>query len=284
MNVLNHTSDTPTPPPTHTYIIGDVQGCFDSLQALLQKINFNPDKDQLGFVGDLVNRGPQSLETLRFIQQLNNPLIVLGNHDLHLMALYFLRDNPQFQFKHISHTLEDILNAHDCDELIYFLLQQPFMILKKDFAMVHAGIPPQWSIEAAFNAANQATKTMRADPAIFFKHIYGNYPNAWNETLTDWDRTRYVINALTRMRFCTSQGELDLENATLISTNENYRPWFEWTIPPIDIYFGHWAALNGHSTNPKVFALDTGCAWGGALTAIRVEDKAIFSQLFSSTS
>lgn len=256
-----------------TYIIGDVQGCFDSLQRLLQKIDFNPDKDQLGFVGDLVNRGPKSLETLRWIKQLRDPLIVLGNHDFHLMALYFLRDNPQFKFKHISHTLDNILNADDCDALIYFLLQQPLLIVKEDFAMVHAGIPPQYSIADALNAANTVTTLLRENPALFFEHIYGNYPTAWNESLTGWDRTRYIVNAFTRMRFCTADGELDLENATAISTKKNYRPWFEWIKPPIDIYCGHWAALNGHSTNPKVFALDTGCAWGNTLTAIRLEDK-----------
>lgn len=261
----------------NTYLIGDVQGCFDSLHTLLERINFNSDKDQLGFVGDLVNRGPKSLETLRFVQQLNNPFIVLGNHDLHLMALYFLRNHPQFKFKHLSHTLENILSAPDCETLIYFLLQQPFMILEKEFAMVHAGIPPQWNMNTAFNAANTAAKMMREDPIIFFENIYGNYPSTWNETLSGWDRTRYIINAFTRMRFCTAHGELDLKNATAESTHENYRPWFEWITPPIDIYFGHWASLKGRSTNPKVFALDTGCAWGETLTAMRVKDKMVFN-------
>src|SRR3990167_8665927 len=134
-----------------TYLIGDIQGCFDSLQALLAKIQFDPKKDRLAFVGDLVNRGPKSLETLRFITQLKNPLVVLGNHDLHLLALYFLRESAAsiLKFNSISHTLRDVLEAPDCDALIHFLLQQPLMHLEKTFAMVHAGIPPQWSIERA---------------------------------------------------------------------------------------------------------------------------------------
>lgn len=260
------------------YIIGDVQGCFDSLQALLEKINFNPEKDQLGFVGDLVNRGPKSLETLRFISQLKNPLIILGNHDLHFMALYFLRESAtdMLKFKHISHTLRDVLEAPDCDALIHFLLQQPFMVLEKEFAMMHAGIPPQWSIKEAFSAANEAQKTMYENPVLFFEHIYGNDPAVWHENLTGWDRTRYIINAFTRMRFCTKTGELDLENKTDISTHEQFQPWFSWIHPSIDVYFGHWASLNGRCDNPRVFALDTGCAWGETLTAIRAEDKKLF--------
>jgi len=260
----------------NTYTIGDVQGCFDSLQALLQKIKFNPEQDQLGFVGDLINRGPKSLETLRFIRSLKNPLIVLGNHDLHLLALYFLRDNPDFSFKHISHTVQEILEASDCDALIDFLLQQPFMILKKEFTMTHAGIPPQWSFEVAFNAAIEVQNAMRKNPKAFFENIYGNYPESWNENLMGWDRTRYIVNALTRMRFCTREGVLDLENKTDVSADEKFKPWFSWIQPDRDIYFGHWASLNGRCDNPRVFALDTGCAWGGKLTAVRAEDKKLF--------
>ncbi|OGT48430.1 MAG: bis(5'-nucleosyl)-tetraphosphatase (symmetrical) [Gammaproteobacteria bacterium RIFCSPHIGHO2_12_FULL_38_11] len=259
-----------------TYIIGDVQGCFDSLQALLRAIKFNPEQDHLGFVGDLINRGPKSLQTLRFIRTLRNPFVVLGNHDLHLMALYFLRHNLDFPFKHISHTLQEILEASDCDFLINFLLQQPLMILKKEFMMTHAGIPPQWSFEVALNAAIEAQNTMRKNPKTFFENIYGNHPEAWNEKLMGWDKTRYIVNAFTRMRFCTREGVLDLENKTDVSLNEKYRPWFSWIHPGRDIYFGHWASLNGQCDNPRVFALDTGCAWGGKLTAVRVEDKKLF--------
>lgn len=268
----------------NTYLIGDVQGCFDSLQALLQKINFNPDRDRLGFVGDLVNRGPKSAETLRFVSQLKNPLIVLGNHDLHLMALYFLRHQktqlwaPQHihTLHNIAHTLHDVLSAPDCNQLIQFLLQQPFMLLEKEFAMIHAGIPPQWSLEKAFTFANEVQKIMHNNPIVFFENIYGNDPVTWSDHLTDWDRTRYIVNAFIRMRFCTQDGTLDLDNKTNLPAHKKYQPWFSWIHPTRDIYFGHWAALKGCCDNPAVFALDTGCAWGGTLTAIRLTDKKRF--------
>ena len=262
----------------NTYLIGDVQGCFDSLQALLKKINFNPDLDRLGFVGDLVNRGPKSLETMRFVCTLKNPLIVLGNHDLHLMALYFLRHHRDriLEFKHISHTLQAVLDAPDCAELIDFLLQQPFVLLEKEFMMAHAGIPPQWSFDRALALANEAQAALQKNPEAFFQFIYGNQPATWQENLSGSDRLRYIVNAFTRMRFCTQDGTLDLDNKTKHPMNLDYQPWFSWIHPSRDIYFGHWASLNGHSTNPRVFALDTGCAWGKKLTAIRVGDKKLF--------
>ncbi|HLB55740.1 MAG TPA: symmetrical bis(5'-nucleosyl)-tetraphosphatase [Coxiellaceae bacterium] len=258
-----------------TYLIGDVQGCFDSLQALLKKINFNPEKDRLGFVGDLVNRGPKSLEVLQFISQLKNPLVVLGNHDLHFMALYSLRDHHLF--KTIPHTLNEILDAPDCKNLINFLLQQPLMIVENNIVMVHAGIPPQWSIEEALQHARDVEKIMRTNPILFFENIYGNDPAIWRDDLTEWDRSRYILNAFTRMRFCSQTGELDLDNKTDQAADEKWRPWFEWIQPTMPIYFGHWASLNGCSTNPMIFALDTGCAWGQTLTAIRLEDHQLFS-------
>lgn len=262
-----------------TYIIGDVQGCFDSLQALLQKINFDPHTDRLGFVGDLVNRGPKSLETLRFIHQLHNPLVVLGNHDLHLMALYFLQRKSHVEFKHISHTLQAILDAEDCHTLINFLLQQPFVYRdsEKQFVMIHAGIPPQWSIEQALQHGIEAQKIMQQDPVLFFENIYGNQPTTWQEDLAGWDRVRYIINALTRMRYCTQEGTLELDNKTAQSAHLAFRPWFSWVNFPIDIFFGHWASLDGRCDNPRVFALDTGCAWGRTLTALCVENKQVFS-------
>ena len=187
-------------PMRKTILIGDVQGCFDSLQALLTKMNYDPQTDRLGFVGDLINRGPKSLDTLRFITQLKNPLIFLGNHDLHLLALYFLHDHHQ-NFSGISHTLNEILNAPDCDYFIEFLLQQAFMLQEKSCVMVHAGIPPQWSIAQAMQYAHETEKLMRAEPREFFAHLYGNEPASWNNNLEKWDRARYIINAFTRMRF-----------------------------------------------------------------------------------
>lgn len=257
----------------NTYIIGDLQGCFDSLQALLKKINFNPGEDRLGFVGDLVNRGPKSLETLRFITQLKNPIIVLGNHDLHLLALYFVKE---FQYKNIPHTMDDILHAPDCESLIYFLLQQPLLFVDQQSVVVHAGIPPQWSVNDTMHYANEVHDALQKNPTLFFENIYGNDPAKWNNNLTGWGRMRYIVNALTRMRFCTRSGELELENKTDVSVHSDFLPWFEWRDSTDDIYFGHWASLGGDCNKPHIFALDTGCAWGEQLSAIRVEDKKIF--------
>lgn len=261
-----------------TYIIGDVQGCFDSLQALLKHIHFNPAIDRLGFVGDLVNRGPKSLETLRFLMCLKNPLIVLGNHDLHLMVLYYyLKTIKHHEHHSIPHNLHAILEAPDCHALIQFLLQQSFLIHEKNFVMVHAGIPPQWSIKKASQLSAEVQKIMCHDPNEFFKHLFGNHPTTWHDQLIGWDRIRYIVNALTRLRFCTKDGVLDLENKTDQTINKTYQPWFSWVHPKKDIYFGHWASLNGVCNQPNIYALDTGCAWGHQLTAIRLGDKKRFS-------
>lgn len=247
------------------------------MQALLKKIHFNPETDQLGFVGDLINRGPKSLNTLRFITQLKNPLIVLGNHDLHLLVLYFLKKLKNHSARGISHTLESVLEAPDCDQLVQFLLGQSFFINTDNFALVHAGIPPQWSIEEAAALSEEVATIMRADPVEFFSHLFGNSPHKWDDQLIGIDRIRYIVNALTRMRFCTADGVLDLENKTEIATDEKFKPWFSWVKTDKDIYFGHWASLRGGCHQPNIYALDTGCVWGGKLTAIRVEDKKIFS-------
>lgn len=257
-----------------TYLIGDVQGCFDSLQKLLAHIHFNPLQDRLGFAGDLVNRGPKSLETMRFIRTLTHPIIVLGNHDLHLLALYFLKNDPVFSLKH-HHTLQAILDAADCEATIDFLLAQPFIHIdhKKKFLMSHAGIPPQWTIDEALDHADYAAKIMRQDPVLFFKMIYGNEPASWSNTLTGWDRLRYSVNALTRMRHCTKTGTLDLQNTKAHSAHPDYHPWFTWYAMDYDIFFGHWASLEGKCDQPHVYALDTGCGWGRALTGVQVESK-----------
>lgn len=257
-----------------TYIIGDVQGCFDSLQTLLADIQFNPEQDRLGFAGDLVNRGPKSLDTLRLVRTLSDPIIVLGNHDLHLLALYFLKDDPVFSLKH-DHTLHAVLNAPDCDDLIHFLLLQSFIYIdrEKQFLMTHAGIPPQWSIDEALDHAHHTEEIMRRDPVLFFKMIYGNEPAAWSNTLTGWDRLRYIVNAFTRMRHCTKTGTLDLHNTKAHSSHPDYQPWFTWRHLDYDFLFGHWASLEGNCNQPRVFALDTGCGWGKSLTALHIENK-----------
>lgn len=257
-----------------TYIIGDIQGCFDSLMALLGQISFNPNRDQLGFVGDLVNRGPKSLETLRFIQSLSNPIVVLGNHDLHLLALFF--NSAQ---KHHSTTLDAILNAPDCRQLIDWVLHQPIMIKHPthDAVMVHAGIPPQWSTTTALTLAQETSLALQHDPKKFLSHMYGDLPSLWTDQLAGYDRHRYIINACTRMRFCTKNGELDLINKSNRTDNSHLKPWFQWRNESHKtILFGHWASLEGKCQSKNIIALDTGCLWGGKLTAIRLEDKQLF--------
>lgn len=260
----------------YTYIIGDVQGCYVELQKLLELIHFDPKSDRLGFVGDLINRGPQSLETLRFIMQLQNPLIVLGNHDFHLITLA----SGLFE-NYTHHTLAEILAAPDKNQLIDFLRQQPLAYQDQElnFFMVHAGIPPQWSLQNALTYAEEVHQALlNPNYREFLIHLYGNEPNHWQENLRGFDRLRYITNAFTRMRFCDEKGDLDLENIGTKSVDpERFKPWFEWRHDHMDVFFGHWASLQGQSHRSKYYALDTGCVWGNQLTALRVEDKKLFS-------
>lgn len=259
-----------------TYIIGDVQGCYTELQQLLTLVNFNPIQDRLGFVGDLVNRGPDSLLVLRFIKSLPRAMVVLGNHDLHLLAIGY-----QAVAYSGKHTLDAVLNATDKIELLDWLRNQPFLhfIAEFDAILVHAGIPPQWTLPQALREAEQVAGQLRGPHYLdFLQHMYGHQPMKWQADLIGWDRSRYVVNAFTRMRFCTQDGELDLANKTVHSSNpERFRPWFDWYQLPERVLFGHWAALEGHCSHPNCEALDTGCAWGHALTAYRLEDQRRFS-------
>ena len=265
----------------NTYIIGDLQGCFDTLQSLLEKINFNPSTDRLGFVGDLVNRGAHSLKTLRFIAKLQHPIVVLGNHDLHLIALYFKVAKSDDR-----HTLDQVLKAPDCDYLIDWLLQQPFLYQdpNNQFVITHAGIPPQWSIKQAAILADSASSALKADPKIFLQQMYGDKPDCWQDYLTGWDRMRYIVNAFTRMRFCDANGRLDLVAKNISIDKEGYKPWFKWQRhDQTQLYFGHWASLEGKCDAPNVTALDTGCLWGGKLTAINTESGKLFAVEKSAT-
>lgn len=263
-----------------TYLIGDVQGCYQELQQLLQLIEFNPQKDRLGFVGDLVNRGPQSLEVLRFIKSLSDPLIVLGNHDLYLLILgYELMPSDAY-----THTLHAILEAPDKLELLDWLRHQPLVIKEKSSQalLVHAGLPPMWSIKQSLAHGQEVAAALQGkDYLNFLKNLFGNDPANWNDTLTGQDRLRYITNAFTRMRFCDKKGQLDLTADGNISKDpQHFKPWFTFRDPTLDqtnIYFGHWAALNGKCDTPHCHALDTGCAWGYSLTALRLEDQKRFS-------
>ncbi len=255
-----------------TYLIGDVQGCYSALQQLLEHLSFNPQQDQLGFVGDLINRGPDSLQTLRFIAKLKNPLIVLGNHDLHLLAV-------GYGVVPVNHkdTFTDILNAPDKIELLDFLrYQKLFYTMPNDpYCLVHAGIPPQWSIEQAQTLAKEVEQSLQGPHFLkFLSAMHGKEPTQWSDQLTGFDRLRYITNALTRLRFCTQEGQLDLSEKLATHPHPDlFKPWFTFRKDEKTIAFGHWAALEGNCNNPKTLALDTGCVWGGRLCAYCIEEQ-----------
>lgn len=259
------------------YAIGDVQGCYDSLIALLEKINFQADKDECWFAGDLVNRGPKSLESLRFIKQLGETVgkpakVILGNHDLHLLACYYTD-----RVAKKKDTFSDILNAPDCDELMAWLTRQPLMLWDKEanFVMTHAGIPHIWNVEKAFALSLEVSeKLQHANLREFFEHMYGNSPATWSDDLSGLTRLRVITNYFTRMRFIKANGELDFAaKEDLDSAPDGFSPWFSF--PPQDttrFIFGHWAALTGETGFGEQFqAIDTGCVWGGELTALDLD-------------
>jgi bis(5'-nucleosyl)-tetraphosphatase (symmetrical) len=261
-----------------TYIIGDVQGCYAELQRLLERINFDPGQDRLGFAGDLVNRGPDSLAVLRFVKNLANPLVVLGNHDFYLLAIGY----GAVEYRG-GHTLQAVLDAPDKLELLDWLRQQPLAIYLPAFeaVVVHAGIPPQWTLSAALANAAIVEQALRGPD--FFNYLrelefHRTRLEKWDEQLTGIERIRYNVNAFTHLRFCTEDGTLDLTNKTAHSEDPGrFRPWYEWYHLPQRVLFGHWAALEGRLPNSHCEALDTGCVWGGTLTAYRLEDSQRFS-------
>ena len=261
------------------YAIGDIQGCFEPLQRLLDKIAFDPAQDQLWLAGDLVNRGPQSLATLRFIKGLGHrATTVLGNHDLHLLAVHYgghtMRSND---------TLAPILGAPDRDELLDWLRFQPLVLLDegRNWCMSHAGIPPAWSVRKARRLAQEVEAVLQGEEcSTFFRQMYGNQPDYWDKSLTGPDRLRAIVNCLTRMRFVNAAGKLDLTSKEGIETApEGFFPWFDAgnrRAAHNRLLFGHWAALEGKVTVPNIYALDTGCVWGGQLSALRLDDQQWF--------
>lgn len=257
-----------------TYAIGDVQGCFEPLQRLLKKIDFNAEQDELWFAGDLVNRGPQSLETLRFIKNLPNKKVVLGNHDLHLLAVYYA--NAASKNKD---TLEEVLAAPDAPELMEWLRTQPLLVADtaRNIYMTHAGIPPQWDVQQAQCLANEVQSTLTGEHFLeFLKVMYGNQPNVWQDNLTGMDRIRVIVNYFTRMRFIGPHYELDLTSKEGVGTAPaGFGPWFKASQRKASaniLLFGHWAALEGNTNTANTYALDTGCVWGGQLSALRLDD------------
>ncbi|MBX3708360.1 MAG: symmetrical bis(5'-nucleosyl)-tetraphosphatase [Gammaproteobacteria bacterium] len=263
-----------------TYVIGDVQGCFTELEALLKQIDFRQDNDTLWFTGDLVNRGPCSLEVLRFVKSLDqHQVAVLGNHDLHLLAVaYGVRE------LHRDDTLDEILTAPDKNELIDWLRHRPLLHYDKStgYVMAHAGLAPLWNLTQARRLAEEVEMLLRGGtPETFLKGIYGNQPDYWDDHLSGIERWRCIVNFLTRMRFCYADGRLDLSYKGEIGGKpKELIPWFD--VPEREnvnekIIFGHWAALNGKTDAPNLYALDTGCVWGNSLTAMCLENGERFS-------
>lgn len=257
------------------FAIGDIHGCYESLSRLLDKIRFDETKDTLWFTGDLVGRGPQSLETLRFLKSIDNSIItVLGNHDLHLLSLYYqaqeIGDN--------SSDLKGILNAPDSEILIDWLRKRPLVFYdrKKDYLLVHAGIHPRWTINESIKYASEVEAILRSDhcPSLL-KNMYGNAPIRWSTKLCGYDRNRFIINTLTRMRVLDNK-DLNLKyKGKIPSKNDNLKPWFDvvghkWK--DTSIIFGHWSAL-GLMIKKQFICLDSGCVWGGGLTAIELNSK-----------
>jgi len=254
------------------YAIGDIQGCYDALRRLLDFISFDPDQDQLWLAGDLVNRGPHSLETLRFVKSLGAAAVtVLGNHDLHLLVS---AAHPHKGSK--KDTLQPLLQAEDADELLFWLRQQPLFYHDQQFCMLHAGLPPQWDFEQTKNRAREAEALLKSDDyQEFFKIMYGNQPTIWRDDLAQIERIRFAINCFTRMRFCSLAGELDFNyKGAPGSQPEHLQPWY--ALPQrksldMRIIFGHWSTL-GFYQGYNCFSIDTGCLWGGQLTALKLGD------------
>ena len=259
-----------------TYAVGDIQGCFREFQHLLQMISFDQNSDRLWLVGDLVNRGPQSLEVLRLVRRLGNAAVtVLGNHDLHLLMLAEgksrLRDDD---------TLGPILEAPDRAELLAWLRARPMIHAENGYVMVHAGLLPQWSVPQALALGGEVENALRAPKfRKFLGRMWGGEPKAWRDDLAGWDRLRVIVNAMTRMRFCTAQGVMEFSTkGGPASAPPGYLPWFD--VPARQsagqtLITGHWSAL-GLKLTPNLLALDSGCLWGGHLSAVRLDDRAVF--------
>ena len=260
------------------YAIGDVQGCYDTLQKLLFKINFSEDRDRLYFLGDVVNRGKKSLETLRFIRShKDNVNMILGNHDFHLLMCTLTSRKPNSK-----DTFLDILEAPDRNILIDYMLSRPLLIEQQGFLLVHAGIPPQWSKNEAFLHAELVQNQLQSDNAgRFLSKMYSNEPTKWSNSLDIEQKSRYTINALMRMRFCKNNGELEFSNKMNADKEpKEYKAWFlheNRMLKNKEIVFGHWSTLRDIRSK-NIYPLDCGCFWGEYLCALRLNDRVQFSQ------
>jgi len=262
-----------------TYAIGDVQGCADSLTALVGQLPFRRDRDQLWFVGDLVNRGPQSAHVLRMIRAAGPQAIcVLGNHDLHLLAVSCGARTPS-----LSDTLDDVLDAPDAKELVEFVRHQPLAHHAQGVLMVHAGVLPSWTTGQTLALADEVSKRLKSSHWQDFMHeMYGNAPAHWRDGLRGHTRLRAVVNVLTRLRYLRTNGEMEFKcKSNPSAAPAGLVPWFaapHRKTARQRMVFGHWSTL-GLRVGPRLMGLDTGCVWGSFLTAARLDDGTIFQQV-----
>lgn len=259
-----------------TYVIGDVHGCYIELQELLSLIKYNPNKDDIWFLGDLVNRGPASLEVLLLVKSLPRARVVLGNHDLFMLAHIYAAIPEKYPQDFI-----EIINSPHRLELADWLCTQTVAHYdaSSGVLLVHAGIAPQWGLEEVLACAQELEAVLAGHNRVeFFKHMLGDSPNCWDDKLAGWSRLRCITNILTRLRFCTASGVMDFQLTGLPGTQPKaFHPWYT-LLPPGDfqVVFGHWASLQGQVSAEQVIALDGGCVWGGELMGIRLEDRQIF--------
>lgn len=258
------------------YAVGDVQGCYVELMRLMEDIRFDAASDRLWLVGDLVNRGPDSLKVLRLIKSLGERAItVLGNHDLHLLAVA-----EGVAELHRSDTLNEILEAPDRCELLHWLRNRPLLHAENGYILVHAGLLPQWDAVQAESLAREVETALSGnDYATFLARMYGNTPHSWDDDLSGNKRLRVIVNAFTRMRICNSDGEMEFKfKGELENIPEGYLPWFDMPnrkSRDSTVIFGHWSAL-GLLIRKNLIALDTGCLWGGPMSAVRLDDRRLF--------
>lgn len=260
-----------------TYVIGDLQGCYDALQRLLERLSFDDNTDNLWFCGDLVARGPQSLQCLEFVKGLGKAAVtVLGNHDLHLIACHYGISQAKEQDK-----LQNLFASPKRDELIAWLCQQPLLHQSSDkrHSLVHAGLAPEWSLAQALQLTTEVQQQLQTAPLPLLEIMYGNKPERFSDAYSPAQRWRFTINACTRMRFCRQDGSLELKEKGHPRNQTALVPWYEFWRNRLDteLFFGHWAALNGYSPVANIHALDTGCVWGNALTAYCIDTQQRYS-------
>ncbi len=260
-----------------TYAIGDIQGCHQSFLSLLECCSFDPAVDRLWLVGDLVNRGPHSLATLRFVRSLGDAAItVLGNHDLYLLMIAEGVEKRRGK----DDTLDEILAAPDRDELLDWLRRRPLCHVADGYCLVHAGLLPQWTAARARELAAEVEDLLQGKRYHeTLAHMWGSEPSRWSDSLRGWDRMRVIVNAMTRMRFCSPKGDMEFKTkGEAADAPAGYLPWFE--VPgrrsaDTVLVTGHWSAL-GLRVEPNLLALDSGCLWGRHLSAVRLEDRQVF--------